>query len=153
MHARFPRYDGKIRVGYSCCTHPPPPMTISPLSDWDIYHEQCFHPTTSMRGLIGSDTNAWCHRFNWQTEPRHIGKTPECATTTPSLSQSIAPLVVSTPITLSPSRRTPVTSHCWMMSMPISEQARHIPRPPHRGAVPPRGCHSAPKPDSADRGC
>ena len=36
----------------------------------------------------------------------------------------MVPFVVSTPVTLPPSRRMPVTSHCWMMSIPIAEQAR-----------------------------
>jgi hypothetical protein len=51
--------------------------------------------------------------------------TPELpATMMASLAQVIAPREVWTPVTRPSSRSIPVTSHCWMMSTPMSEAAR-----------------------------
>ena len=101
-----------------------------------------------MQGLIGSDTNA-CNATDsiGRRNPAMSAKTPECpATTIPIFLQAIAPLVVSTPTTLPSIVLTPVTSHCWIICIPISEQARAYPHATASClAVPPRGCHSAPR--------
>ncbi len=79
-----------------------------------------------MQGLIGSLTSA-CNATDsiGRRNPAMSASWLEWpATTIPSRSQPIAPFVVSTPVTLPPSRRIPVTSQFWMMSIPIAEQAR-----------------------------
>ena len=67
--------------------------------------------------------------------PLAVGSpTPLCpATTTPTVSASIRPFAVSTPLTLPPSIRKPVTSQFWMMSTPRASAARE---PPGHGIVP-----------------
>ena len=82
--------------------------------------------TTSMQGLIGSETSACSATASiGRRKPAISATCPEWpATTMPSFFAAIGPLVVSTPVTRPSSDRTPVTSHCWMMSIPIAEQAR-----------------------------
>ena len=82
--------------------------------------------TVLTHGLTGSETRACKGKLSiGRRKPAMFAITLECpAATTASFAQRIGPLVVSTPSTLPPLTRMPVTSQFWMISTPKASAPR-----------------------------
>ena len=82
--------------------------------------------TVLTQGLTGSETSACSGKLSiGRRKPAMAASTLEWpAATSASLRQAIPPRLVSTPTTLPPSTRMPVTSQFWMMSTPLASAPR-----------------------------